>query len=284
MGKSQKEALSMPEADNRRDEIKARLNTIIFGADTPLGRAYDIALLAVIGASVFMVMLDSVAALHADYGRFFYAIEWGFTIFFTLEYLVRLWCGENARRYAFSFFGMVDVLGVIPTYLGLLFHGSRYLVAIRFLRMLRVFRVMKLSSYEGELRAMSAALKNSRRRILVFLFFVLTMVVVLGALMYVIEGEANGFTSIPTSIYWAIVTLTTVGYGDISPGTPLGQSLAAILMILGYSIIVIPTGIVSVEAARAAQDKVPTPCPACRRPGHDSDATHCKFCGAHLDT
>lgn len=269
---------------NNHDETKARLNTIIFGADTPLGRAYDIGLLVVIGASVLMVMLDSVASLHDQYGRFFYAIEWCFTIFFTVEYLVRLWCGENATRYAFSFFGIVDFLGVIPSYLGLLpvFHASRYLVAIRFLRMLRIFRVMKLSSYEGELRAMSAALKTSRRRILVFLFFVLTMVVVLGALMYVIEGETNGFTSIPTSIYWAIVTLTTVGYGDISPGTPLGQTIAAVLMILGYSIIVVPTGIVSVEAARSAQTVDPRPCPACQKPGHDADAAHCKFCGNQL--
>ncbi len=268
---------------DRHAGLKARLNTIIFEADTPLGRAYDIGLLLVIGASVLMVMLDSVAALHEQYGRFFYAIEWGFTIFFTLEYIVRLWCGENTARYAFSFFGIVDFLGVIPTYLGLLVHGSRYLVAIRFLRMLRVFRVMKLSSYEGELRAMSVALKASRRRILVFLFFVLTMVVVLGALMYVVEGETNGFTSIPTSIYWAIVTLTTVGYGDISPGTPLGQTIAAILMILGYSIIVVPTGIVSVEAARSALGAGNAPCPACSRPGHDADAIHCKFCGAQLD-
>ncbi len=265
-----------------RDAIRDRLNTIIFGADTPLGRAYDIGLLFVIGASVLMVMLDSVASLHDKYGTFFYAIEWVFTVFFTLEYLVRLWCGVNATRYAFSFFGVVDFLGVIPTYLGLLVHGSRYLVAIRFLRMLRVFRVMKLSSYEHELRAMSRALKASRRRILVFLFFVLTLVVVLGALMYVVEGEVNGFTSIPSSIYWAIVTLTTVGYGDISPGTPLGQTIAAILMILGFSIIVVPTGIVSVEAARASERETDDSrlCPACRRAGHDSDASYCKFCGA----
>jgi voltage-gated potassium channel len=270
-----------------------------------LGRAYDIALLGVIGISVLMVMLDSVASLHADHGQFFRLVEWGFTIFFTLEYGVRLWCGDKALRYAFSFFGVVDFLGVIPTYLGLLFPGSHYLVAIRFLRVLRVFRVMKLSSYEGELRAMSLALKASRRRILVFLFFVLTLVVVLGSLMYVVEGDANGvvegdsnefvegessgpvegersgFTSIPTSIYWAIVTLTTVGYGDISPRTPVGQAVAALLMIMGYSIIVVPTGIVSVEAARTGIAESQT-CAACRKPGHDADATHCKFCGALL--
>jgi voltage-gated potassium channel len=269
--------------NDRTVAIKSWLNTVIFGADTRLGRAYDIALLGVIAASVSMVMLDSVAALHANYGRFFYAFEWGFTIFFTLEYLVRLWCGDKALRYAFSFFGIVDFFGVIPTYLGLLLQGSHhYLVAIRFLRVLRVFRVMKLSSYEGELRAMSLALKASRRRILVFLFFVMTVVVVLGALMYVVEGEGNGFTSIPTSIYWAIVTLTTVGYGDISPGTPLGQAVAALLMIMGYSIIVVPTGIVSVEAARSGQAAPDRKCPTCRTLGHDADAAHCKFCGASL--
>jgi voltage-gated potassium channel len=271
---------------DRSSALKSRLNTIIFGADTPLGRAYDIALLGVIGISVLMVMLDSVASLHTDHGPFFRSAEWVFTIFFTLEYLVRLWCGDKALRYAFSFFGVVDFLGVIPTYLTLLSVGGesgRYLVAIRFLRVLRVFRVLKLSSYEGELLAMSQALKASSRRILVFLFFVMTMVVVLGSLMYVVENRTNGFTSIPTSIYWAIVTLTTVGYGDISPVTPPGQAIAALLMIMGYSIIVVPTGIVSVEASRAGQ---PTPCrpacPACHRDGHDQDASHCKYCGGGL--
>jgi voltage-gated potassium channel len=282
----------------RRHAIKSWLNTVIFGADTPLGRAYDIALLAVIGLSVSMVMLDSVADLNAKYGSFFRISEWVFTAFFTLEYLVRLWCGDNAMRYAVSFFGIVDFLGVIPTYLTLLLPGTpgRYLVAIRFLRVLRVFRVLKLSSYEGELRAMSMALKASSRRIAVFLFFVMTMVVVLGSMMYVVEGPIsgvedpisvaedpiNGFTSIPRSIYWAIVTLTTVGYGDISPVTPLGQTIAALLMIMGYSIIVVPTGIVSVEAARSAQLGDGRACPACRRGGHDGEAAHCKYCGTAL--
>jgi len=268
----------------RRHAIKSWLNTVIFGADTPLGRAYDIALLAVIGLSVSMVMLDSVADLNAKYGSFFRISEWVFTAFFTLEYLVRLWCGDNAMRYAVSFFGIVDFLGVIPTYLTLLLPGTpgRYLVAIRFLRVLRVFRVLKLSSYEGELRAMSMALKASSRRIAVFLFFVMTMVVVLGSMMYVVEDPISGFTSIPRSIYWAIVTLTTVGYGDISPVTPLGQTIAALLMIMGYSIIVVPTGIVSVEAARSAQLGDGRACPSCRRGGHDGEAAHCKFCGTAL--
>ncbi|NQU38717.1 MAG: ion transporter [Lentisphaerae bacterium] len=267
---------------DNRERIRQRLNTIIFGADTPLGRGYDLVLLGIVAVSVLMVMLDSVSSFHASYGRFFYACEWVFTLFFTIEYLVRLWCGENALRYAFSFFGIVDFLGVVPTYLSLITRGSRYLVAIRFLRVLRVFRVMKLSSYEGEVRAMGNVLRASGRRILVFLFFVMTMVVVLGSLMYVVEGEANGFTSIPISIYWAIVTLTTVGYGDISPGTPLGQAVAALLMILGYSIIVVPTGIVSVAASRESQTDSRR-CTGCRRAAHDGDASHCKFCGSRLE-
>jgi voltage-gated potassium channel len=269
--------------DNRRERVRDTLNTVIFGADTRLGRAYDIGLLMVIGLSVLMVMLDSVESINARYGGLFYGLEWGFTLFFTVEYLVRLWCGARALRYALSFFGIVDFLGVIPTYLSLLVPGSgRYLVAIRFLRMLRVFRVMKLSSYEGELRGMARALRASRRRIFVFLFFVLTMVVVLGTLMYVVEGGENGFTSIPMAIYWAIVTLTTVGYGDISPGTPIGQALAAVLMILGYSIIVVPTGIVSVEASRSGRALDSRTCRACGRSGHEADARFCNACGQKL--
>jgi voltage-gated potassium channel len=273
----------MTEQSDKRQRLKGYLNTVIFGADTRLGRAYDIGLLCVIGMSVLMVMLDSVHRLHIAYGDVFYRLEWGFTIFFTAEYLVRLWCGDRALRYAFSFFGVVDFLGVIPTYVTLLVGGSHYFVAIRFLRMLRVFRVMKLSSYEGELKAMGQALRASRRRILVFLFFVLTMVVVLGTLMYVVEPRENGFTSIPRAIYWAIVTLTTVGYGDISPGTPVGQAVAALLMILGYSIIVVPTGIVSVEATRGAMAPPQVACPDCHARGHEADALCCKWCGRKLD-
>ena len=264
------------------DTVRARVRAIVFGADTRPGRAYDIALLGLIAVSVVMVMLDSVASLQTKHGPFFLACEWGFTILFTIDYGVRLWCSDRPLRYAFSFYGLVDFLGMMPTYLSLVFRGGRYLVAIRFLRMLRAFRVLALSSYEGELRAMRAALHASRHRIVVFLFFVLTLVVVLGALMYVIEGGQNGFTSIPASIYWAIVTLTTVGYGDISPGTPLGQTIAAMLMIMGYSIIVVPTGSVSVEVARVGRLVVGLVCPACRRPGHDADAVYCRFCGAEL--
>jgi voltage-gated potassium channel len=267
---------------------KSRIYEIIFEADTPAGKIYDVSLLVAISLSVLAVMLDSVAAIQSRYGVLLYRVEWFFTLLFTLEYVVRLWCVEKPARYARSFFGIIDFLGIIPTYLSLVFHGGRFLIAIRFLRMLRTFRVLKLSSYDGEVRMFMRALRASRRRIMVFLFAVMTLVVVLGTLMYVIENTVesnnNGFTSIPRSIYWAIVTLTTVGYGDISPTTPLGQALASVLMILGYSIIVVPTGIVSVEAARTAvSNKHNTQvCPNCLAEGHDDDAVHCKYCGAKL--
>lgn len=270
---------------------RERLRRIIFEADTPAGKAYDVALLVVITLSVAGVMLDSVARIRGGYGRVLTTLEWAFTLLLTIDYLVRLWCVGRPLRYALSFFGIVDLLGVIPTYLGLIVRGSRYLVAIRFLRVLRVFRVLNLSSYLAEYRVLTHALTASRRRILVFLFVVLTLVVVLGSLMYVIEGEKHGFTSIPVSIYWAIVTLTTVGYGDISPATPLGRAIAAVIMIIGYSIIVVPTGIVSVEMARATDTgRMPVPranrgdatCPSCGLDRHDPDAVHCKRCGGKL--
>ena len=259
--------------------VRQKLCRIIFEADTPAGKAYDIALLVVIALSVAGVMLDSVASINTKYGPILKTVEWGFTILFTADYLVRLWCIDRPVRYAFSFFGIVDLCGVVPTYLGLLVDNSRYLVAIRFLRVLRVFRVLKLSSYLEEYRFLIDSLKASRRRIAVFLFVVITLVVVLGTLMYVIEGAKNGFTSIPASIYWAIVTLTTVGYGDISPQTPLGRTIAAALMVLGYSIIVVPTGIVSVEMSQSTQTG-PRECPQCGSRGHAANAAFCKDCGA----
>jgi voltage-gated potassium channel len=260
---------------------RQRLRRIIFEADTPAGKAYDVALLVVITLSVAGVMLDSVARIRGGYGRALTTIEWVFTFLLTMDYVVRLWCVGRPLRYALSFFGIVDLLGVIPTYLGLLVRGSRYLVAIRFLRVLRVFRVLNLSSYLAEYRVLTHALMASRRRIAVFLFVVMTLVVVLGSLMYVVEGEENGFTSIPVSIYWAIVTLTTVGYGDISPATPFGRAIAAVIMIIGYSIIVVPTGIVSVEMSRAADTGSPV-CPSCGLERHDGDAAFCKRCGGRL--
>jgi len=268
--------------------LKSRIHEIIFEADTPAGKLYDVLLLVAISLSVLVVMLDSVSAIQQIHGEALYIIEWCFTLLFTVEYSVRLWCVGRPAKYARSFFGVVDFLGIIPSYLGLLLHTSRFLVVIRFLRVLRVFRVLKLASYEGEIRTFVRAWKSSQRRIAVFLFALMAIVVVLGSLMYVIESTssngASGFTSIPKSIYWAIVTLTTVGYGDISPATPLGQTVAALLMILGYSIIIVPTGIVSVEVAQEGINKKNNTqvCPECVAEGHDNDAVYCKYCGAKL--
>jgi voltage-gated potassium channel len=260
-----------------------RLHEVIFEADTPAGKAFDVALILAIVASVAAVMLDSMAGIRHAYGPLLLAVEWLFTLLFTVEYLLRLFSVQRPVRYATSFFGVVDLLSVVPTYLSVLIPGSRYLLVIRLLRVLRVFRILKLAQYVGEIRHLNRALRASRRKITVFLATVLTLVVVLGSLMYVIEGEEHGFTSIPKGIYWAVVTLTTVGYGDISPQTNLGQSLAALVMILGYGIIAVPTGIVTVEFARAFQPEVSTQaCPQCAAEGHDPDAVHCKFCGARL--
>ncbi|MHC4489992.1 MAG: ion transporter [Planctomycetota bacterium] len=220
---------------------------IIFEADTPAGKWFDIALIICISLSVLTVMLDSVSSIRAGFGRFLYAAEWFFTILFTIEYILRLLCVRKPTRYAVSFFGIVDLLAILPTYTSLLFFGSRHLAVVRILRVL------------------------------------LTLVVIIGSAIYIIEGEENGFTSIPRSVYWAVVTLTTVGYGDISPNTGPGQFLAAIVMILGYSIIAVPTGIVTVELSQAYTDKSTSQaCPNCSAEGHDRDAEYCKFCGAKL--
>ncbi|MEJ2637241.1 MAG: ion transporter [Calditrichia bacterium] len=262
---------------------RSKLHEIIFEADTAPGRLFDIILIASILLSVVSVMLDSVGVIRAEYGRTLYLAEWFFTILFSIEYLLRLVSVGRPLKYAMSFYGIVDLLAVVPTYLSLLFPASRYLLVIRVLRVLRIFRVLKLVQYLNEAKLLVQALRASRRKITVFLFTVLTLVVIMGSVIYVIEGEANGFTSIPRSIYWAIVTLTTVGYGDLSPNTALGQTLAAIIMIMGYSIIAVPTGIVSVEISRAVGRKVSTQsCPECSAEGHDADARFCKYCGAKL--
>jgi voltage-gated potassium channel len=263
--------------------LRERLHEIIFEADTPAGKAFDVALLWVIVLSVVAVMLDSVAWVSAEFGPQLRAIEWVFTILFTIEYALRLYSVRQPARYALSFFGLVDFIAVIPTYLSLLVAGTQSLLVIRALRLLRVFRVLKLAHYLGEADVLMSALRASRAKIIVFLGTVLTIVIVVGAAMYLIEGETSGFTSIPTSMYWAIVTMTTVGYGDIAPTTVLGRFLAAMLMILGYGIIAIPTGIVTVELARMPKSAVSTQaCPACSAEGHDADAAHCKYCGAKL--
>jgi voltage-gated potassium channel len=264
---------------------RARGHEIIYEADTPAGKLFDVALLLAIVVSVAVVMLDSIGPVRARWGGWLTAAEWFFTVLFTVEYVFRLLCVGRPLAYARSFFGVVDLLAVLPTYASLLVPQTQFLLAIRILRVLRVFRVLKLVSFLGEAERLLAALRASWRKIAVFLFAVLTIVVLFGALMYVLEGAENGFTSIPRAVYWAIVTLTTVGYGDISPGTPLGQAVAALIMILGYGIIAVPTGLVSAELMRAAAPRGPVStqaCPQCGAEGHDADAAYCKFCGAHL--
>jgi voltage-gated potassium channel len=259
------------------------LHEVIFEADTPAGKWFDVILIISIVLSVIVVMLDSISPIRKAHGEMFYAIEWLFTILFSIEYVLRVISVGRPLRYATSFFGVIDLLAILPTYLSLVIPGSQFLTVIRVLRVLRIFRVLKLVQYLAEAKLLMQALRASHRKITVFLFTVLTLVVILGSFMYLIEGEANGFTSIPRSIYWAIVTLTTVGYGDISPKTGLGQALAAIIMIFGYSIIAVPTGIVSVEISRIKQEKVTTQsCHHCNAEGHDSDAVFCKYCGAKL--
>jgi len=262
---------------------RERIHEIIFEADTPAGKAFDVVLLILIILSVVAVMLESTDSVAARSGRELRVFEWIVTILFTVEYLLRLYCVRRPARYARSFFGLVDLLAILPTYLSVIIPGAQSLIVIRALRLLRVFRVLKLAHFVGEASELVAALRASARKIIVFLGAVLTIVIIVGSMMYLIEGEANGFTSIPTSIYWAIVTMTTVGYGDIAPQTPLGKILASVIMIMGYGIIAVPTGIVSVELAGVVRKGISTQaCPDCGASGHAIDAVHCKFCGAKL--
>ncbi|MFQ5627280.1 MAG: ion transporter [bacterium] len=259
------------------------LHEVIYEADTPAGKAFDIALIFSILISVLAVMLESVREIRAVHGVFLVRVEWFFTILFTIEYILRLICVGRPLKYASSFFGVVDLLAILPTYFGLFFPGTHYFLVIRALRILRVFRVLKLVPYLRESAMLMQALRASRRKITIFLYAVLTLVVIIGSIMYMIEGEQNGFTSIPRSIYWAIVTLTTVGYGDIAPATPFGQALAAVVMIMGYAIIAVPTGIVTSELTQAKSKSISTQaCPQCSAEGHDTDALFCKRCGAKL--
>ncbi|MBN2269070.1 MAG: ion transporter [Sedimentisphaerales bacterium] len=261
------------------------LYEVIFEADTAAGKWFDIILILCIVLSVAVVMLDSVGSVNAEHGRLLKAAEWFFTILFTIEYILRLVCVRMAVRYAVSFFGIVDLLAILPAYISLLVPG-RYLAVVRVvrvLRVLRIFRVLNMGQHAREAVLLKQALYASRRKIEVFLLAVLTLVVIIGSLMYVVEGGKNGFTSIPVSVYWAVVTLTTVGYGDISPTTAIGQFLAALVMILGYSIIVVPTGLVTVEISKASVERSSSQaCPNCSAEGHDRDAEYCKACGSKL--
>jgi voltage-gated potassium channel len=255
------------------------LYEIIFEAETPMGQAFDVALLIAILLSVLAVLLESVAKIQEEYGTWLYGIEWFFTLLFTLEYGLRLSSVMRPHRYALSFFGIIDLLAIIPTFLSFFFVGAQSLLVIRVLRLLRLFRVFKLTRYMGEARFLVAALKASRYKITVFLLTVTSVVVIMGALMYLIEGPASGFTSIPRGIYWSIVTMTTVGYGDIAPQSIVGQTLAAVLMIMGYGIIAVPTGIVTVELAQTARNVTVASCRACGFNESDSKARFCRLCG-----
>jgi len=262
---------------------REKLYEIIFEADTPLGKLFDEILIVCIIASVLVVMLDSVTWIRKDHEGLLYVLEWFFTIIFSIEYVLRLISVKRPVKYATSFFGIVDLLTVIPTYLDLFLPGTRFLLVIRILRVLRIFRVLKLAKYVGEADLLVRAIKASSRKIVIFLFSVITLVVILGSMMYIVEGSDHGFTSIPKSIYWAIVTLTTVGYGDVAPQTSLGQALSVVVMIMGYSIIAVPTGIVTVEMAQAFKESISTrSCHGCSSGGHDPDAKHCKYCGSEL--
>ncbi len=265
--------------------LRNRIHEVVFEADTPAGRAFDVALFVSIVASVAAVMLESVDSIRAEYGGLLRGIEWFFTVLFTIEYAVRLAVIGRPGRYAISTYGLIDLLAILPTYLSLVFAGSQSLLVIRALRLMRVFRVLKMVRFVGEADVLSMAIRESARKIIVFLSFVLTVVLIVGAAMYLIEGEASGFTNIPQSMYWAIVTMTTVGYGDIAPVTVLGKALAALVMVMGYGVIAVPTGIVTVELGLAGrrQGEISTQaCPSCGAEGHDPDARHCKYCGEAL--
>ncbi len=276
-----------------RDEVvltgwRAKGHEIIFESDTRAGKAFDVGLILAILTSIVVVMLESVESIRQEHGVLLTGAEWAFTLLFTVEYLLRLMCVTRPVRYARSFFGIVDLLAILPTYVSVLVPGTQALAVIRTLRILRVFRVLKLANYVRESETMVRALAASRRKIEVFVSAVLMLVVIFGSLMYLIEGPENGFTSIPRGIYWAIVTLTTVGYGDIAPQTNLGQAVSAMIMILGYGIIAVPTGIVSVQFARAEREAMHErgvsgqACPGCGAGGHAGDAEYCRLCGGRM--
>jgi len=274
----------MASFDSAGPEGSARAHTyeVIFGHDTPAGKAFDVLLILAIVASITTVMLDTVQGSQDDYARLLRSLEWVFTALFTVEYGLRLWCVDRPRAYALSFFGVIDLAAVSPTYLALLVPGGQVLVVVRILRVMRVFRVLKLARYMGEASVLAAALRAARYKISVFLLAVLSTVVIVGALMYIIEGPAAGFTSIPRGVYWAVVTLTTVGYGDIAPSSPLGQAVASLVMILGYGIIAVPTGIVTAEltAARVRAGDETSVCKQCGHSSSDSAAVFCSRCAA----
>ncbi|MFT7558462.1 MAG: voltage-gated potassium channel [Flavobacteriales bacterium] len=264
-------------------QLKAKLNEIIFGTDTPAGKGFDVLLIVMILASVFVLMIETVEG-HSEQTEFFLRLaEWFFTIAFTVEYMVRFYCSPKPFKYASSFYGVIDLLSILPSYLSLIIPGANYLLIVRLFRVLRVFRILKLARYLREANVLVRAMMQSRRKILIFFISVLILSTIFGSLMYVVEGVNHGFSSIPKSIYWTIVTITTVGYGDITPQTPLGQVIASLAMLTGYSIIAVPTGILTAELTQEIQRERNTHlCGGCNKGGHETDALHCKHCGNGL--
>ncbi|MFJ4430112.1 ion transporter [Pseudomonas sp. NPDC089395] len=268
---------------NNPASLRERLYVIVFQTDTVAGRRFDKILLLIILASLVTVILDSIDEVHRSYAGLLAGIEWGFTAIFLVEYLARLYCSPKPLRYAFSFYGLVDLLAIVPGVIALYYSDAQYLLIIRVIRMLRIFRVLKLSPYLKQAHYLMEALRGSKQKIIVFLVSVSTLVTVFGTLMYVVEGPEHGFTSIPKGIYWAIVTLTTVGFGDIVPKTPLGQVLSSLVMITGYSIIAVPTGIFTAELANAMRgEQLQHDCPTCRKASHEHGAAFCSRCGNAL--
>lgn len=285
--------MSLPKTTRMRDKkaLRDKLYVIIFGTDTPAGKRFDVILLWLIVLSTAVVMLESVKEIHDTFGHTFIIIEWTLTALFTIEYALRLWIARKPLGYATSFYGIIDLLSILPSYLAFVFASSQYLIIIRIFRLMRVFRIFKISRFTTVSDSLWKSLKASRPKISIFLFAVVNVAVITGAIMYIVEGGENGFTSIPRSIYWAVVTMTTVGFGDIHPHTALGQFIAMLLMILGYGIIAVPTGIVGIEMYKrnepGSSSLLPkltnSHCFNCGRTGHLDDAEFCHRCGSALD-
>ncbi len=269
--------------DSKKD-WRFKLHEVVYESNTKAGKVFDVVLLFLIVSSIVVVMLDSLSDWHLKYGNYFYRLEWAFTILFTIEYIIRLLSLNKPVRYVFSFLGIIDLLSILPSYLSVFIAGSQSLLVLRSLRLIRVFRIFKLTSFLSEMQFLKGAISGSLRKISIFVMVVLSLVIILGSIMYLVEGGQNGFASIPDSIYWAIVTITTVGYGDISPVTPGGKLIASVIMLLGYGIIAVPTGIITTEmtlALKRKEEKHET-CPSCGKEGHDIDAFFCKRCGTRL--
>lgn len=265
------------------EELKHKLYDTIFGSDSPSGKAFDVLLMVCIVVSILITIFDSLISAHVGV-YIMVGLEYVLTIFFTVEYLLRLYCSPNPRAYVTSFFGIIDLISILPMYLGFFLHSARFMIVLRSIRLIRVFRIFKLFTFLNEGYLLLESIKASFRKIAVFFLFVLILMICLGTLMFMVEGGEPGtpFTDIPTSIYWAIVTMTTVGYGDITPVTAMGRFFSSVVMLLGYTIIAVPTGIVSASMIQASKNAAKRVCPNCGRPGHDENATHCKYCGSEL--